>query len=77
MPPIHTKNARDSIEIERRLELTISAIKKQEILSISKAACIFNVSCTTLDYWLKEWSSRANLHANHHKLTETEENLLV
>ncbi|KMP01635.1 hypothetical protein CIRG_01774 [Coccidioides immitis RMSCC 2394] len=48
MPPIRNKNARPSIEIEGRIELAISTLKKQEISSIAEAARLFNVPYTTL-----------------------------
>ncbi|EDN06147.1 conserved hypothetical protein [Histoplasma mississippiense (nom. inval.)] len=77
MPPIRSKDARNSIEIEGRLELAINAIKKQEISSISEAARIFNVPRSTLGHRLSGRSSRVNLRANSHKLTPAEEDKLV
>ncbi|EFW22319.1 conserved hypothetical protein [Coccidioides posadasii str. Silveira] len=77
MPPIRNKNARNSIEIEGRLELAISAFKNEEISSIREAACLFDVPCSTLAYRLKDRPARVNLHTNSHKLTEPEENQLV
>nr|KMM69253.1 hypothetical protein CPAG_05574 [Coccidioides posadasii RMSCC 3488] len=48
MPSICNKNARSSIEIEGRIELAISTLKKQEISSIAEAAQLFNVPYTIL-----------------------------
>ncbi|EFW17853.1 conserved hypothetical protein [Coccidioides posadasii str. Silveira] len=72
-----SKNARNSIEIEGRLELAISAIKKQEVPSIREAARLFEVPYSTLCYRLNGRPARTSLRANSTKLTEAEENLLV
>nr|KMM67294.1 hypothetical protein CPAG_03629 [Coccidioides posadasii RMSCC 3488] len=77
MPPIRNKNARNSIEIEGRLELAISAFKNEEISSIREAACLFDVPRSTLAHQLKGRPAQVNLHTNSHKLTEPEENQLV
>ncbi|OJD09603.1 hypothetical protein ACJ73_10193 [Blastomyces percursus] len=44
MPPIRGKNAINSIELEGRLELAISAIKNQEASSTAEAARLFNLN---------------------------------
>ncbi|KMU80719.1 hypothetical protein CISG_08784 [Coccidioides immitis RMSCC 3703] len=77
MPPIRNKNARSSIEIEGRIELAISTLKKQEISSITEAAWLFNVPYTTLYHQTKERHAQISLHTNSTKLTEPEENQLV
>jgi hypothetical protein len=48
MPPKARQNSRNSIEKEGRIILAISALNKQEISSIRKAARIFNISHATL-----------------------------
>lgn len=77
MSPIWTRNARNSIEIERKLELTIKFIKNQEISSVHETAHLFEMSCTTLQNRLNDKSVRMNLHTNSTKLSQTEENKIV
>jgi hypothetical protein len=77
MPPIRNKNARNSIEIEGRIELAITAFKKEEKISIRETARQYDVPFSTLQDRLKGRPARINLRANSHKLTETEEKLLV
>jgi hypothetical protein len=73
MPPICLKS---SVELEGRLDFAISAYKNRQILSIRKAAAIFNVLCTTLQYCLKGCSTRGHKDANQHKLPPNEEELM-
>ena len=77
MPPIHNKNQRNSLEIKRKIELAIIALKNKEISSICKAARLYNISCFTLTYQLKNCSLCMILHTNSHQLTEAEEKILV
>ncbi|EER30060.1 mariner-Tc1 transposon family protein [Coccidioides posadasii C735 delta SOWgp] len=77
MPPTRNKNAKSSIEIEGRIELAISTLKKQEISSIAEAARLFNVPYTTLYHRANGRPARISLRANSTKLTETEEDQLV
>ena len=76
MPPIQTKNSRNSIEQEGRLLLAVQAIKKQEIDSICEAVHYFNVLKSTLLYCLNNTPNQAETHANNHKLTEIKEKSL-
>ncbi|EAS36293.3 uncharacterized protein CIMG_12769 [Coccidioides immitis RS] len=80
MPPIRNKNARPSIEIEGRIELAISTLKKQEISSIAEAARLFNSYAVSdyEDYIIEQMEpARTSLRANSTKLTKTEEDQLV
>ena len=76
MPPIRTKNSRNSIEQEGRLLLAIQAIKKQEIHSIREAVRCFNVPKSTLLRCLNNTPNQTETRANNHKLTEIEEESL-
>ncbi|KMP01593.1 hypothetical protein CIRG_01732 [Coccidioides immitis RMSCC 2394] len=74
---VRKKNARNSVEIEGRLELAINAIKKQEIASIREAARLYGVPRTTLQDRFRGRPSRVNLRANLTKFTKAEEDQLV
>ena len=56
--------------------LAVQAIKKQEIDSIHEAVHHFNVPKSTLLHRLNNTPNQAETHANNHKLTEIEEELL-
>ena len=77
MPPKKRQISNNSIEKEGRVLLAISAIEKQEIKSISEAARVFNVTHTTLRRRLNGMTSRSQIRANSHKMTQNEEESLV
>jgi hypothetical protein len=76
MPPKALKNSKESIEKEGRVLLAISAIKKAEISSIREAARVYNVSHTILRRRLNGITSRSEIRANSHKMTQNEEESL-
>ena len=57
--------------------LAIQASQKQEIASIREAARQFNVPYASLRYRLAGRINRTTIRANHHKLTESEEESLL
>jgi predicted HTH domain antitoxin len=77
MSSIRSKNTRNSIETEGRIELAISAIKNEEKISLREATTLYDVLYSTLRYRLKKRLARAFIRVNSHKFTESEENLLV
>ncbi|EED15263.1 transposon, putative [Talaromyces stipitatus ATCC 10500] len=77
MPPIRNKNSKNSAEQEGRILLAISDLKNEKIHSIRKAAEIYNVSRSTLQNRLNGMTYRAEIRANGHKLTQSEEESLV
>jgi hypothetical protein len=77
MPPKARQKSRNSVEQEGRILLAICALKKQEICSIREAARIFNICHETLRRRLNGRTSRLELRANSHKLTQNEEESLV
>ena len=77
MPPNRPRSSRNSIEQEGRILLTIQAIKNQEISAIHEAARQFDVPHTTLHCLLAGHTLRSETRANNHKMTQTEEELLV
>ena len=76
MPPIRTQSSQNSIEQEGRILLAIQAIKNQEISTVTRAACTFNVPRSTLRRRLQGVQNRVESRANSHKLTEIEEESL-
>lgn len=48
MPPKAYINLKNLVKQEGRVLLTVSALKKKEILNIYKAACVYNMPYTTL-----------------------------
>jgi hypothetical protein len=77
MPPKRTESSRKFIEQEGRILLAIKAIKNEEITSIQEVAHRFNVPRTTLRRRLRGTTNRTESRANGHKLTKTEEELLL
>lgn len=77
MPPKARQISKKAEEQEGRLLLAISALKKQEISSIRKAAEVFNVSRSTLHDRLHGVTPRSETRANNHKMTQNEEESLV
>ena len=69
MPPKKRQISNNSIEKEGRVLLAISAIEKQEIKSIRKAARVFNITHTILRRRLNRMTSRSQIRANSHKIT--------
>jgi predicted HTH domain antitoxin len=77
MSSIRSKNTRNSIETEGRIELAVSAIKNEEKIFLREATTLYDVLYSTLRYRLKKRLARAFIRVNSHKFTESEENLLV
>jgi len=58
--------------------LAISAIKNHEnLLSIHKAAHLYDVPFSTLKDQLYSTVARTNIYANRYKLTDTKEDILL
>jgi len=78
MPPKARINSKNSAHQEGQILLAISAIKNHEnLLSICKAACLYDVPFSTLKDRLHSTVARTNICANGHKLTDTEEDTLL
>jgi predicted HTH domain antitoxin len=77
MPLKTRKITRNSAEQEGRILLAISALKKNEISTVTRAAQIFNVPRSTLRDRLKGSKYRNEARANGHKMTQNEEESLI
>jgi hypothetical protein len=77
MPSKPRRTPRKLVEQEGRIQLAISALKKNEISSIRCAAEIFNVPRSTLQDRLNGCQYRIEKHANGYRLSPTQEELLV
>ncbi|EEA25964.1 hypothetical protein TMatcc_005785 [Talaromyces marneffei ATCC 18224] len=77
MPPIRKKDPLKSAQIEGKIELAISDLKNERIRSIREAARIYTIPRTTLQERMKGVQYRQITRANHHKLTQSEEDSLV
>jgi hypothetical protein len=77
MPPKARQNRQKSIEQEGRVQLAISALKKQQISNIREAARVYNIPRTTLQRRLNRITSRSETRANNQKLTQNKEESLV
>ncbi|KAI9041941.1 Pogo transposable element [Aspergillus affinis] len=77
MPPKARQNPGNSAQQEGRILLAICALKKQEIRSIREAARVFHISFETLRRRLNGTTSRSEIRANGHKMTQNEEESLV
>ncbi|EED11440.1 transposon, putative [Talaromyces stipitatus ATCC 10500] len=77
MPPIRKKNQKNLEEQEGRILLAISDLKNGRILRVAQAARIYNIPRMTLQDRLNGTQQRSLVRANHHKLTQSEENSLV
>lgn len=62
---------------ESRIQMAISAYQKGQINSVLRAAQVFTIPETTLHDRLHGTKSRSETRANGHKLTESEEEVLV
>ncbi|KFY23544.1 hypothetical protein V493_05796 [Pseudogymnoascus sp. VKM F-4281 (FW-2241)] len=62
---------------EARIILAIEAIRSSKKLSRRSAAKLYNVPYTTLSYRMTGRTSRRELKANCHKLTEVEEEVII
>ena len=67
----------ESTSYEARVILALEAIKNNEKLSVRAAAKIYNISHTTLYQRRRGRSSRRDIPANSHKLTELEERTII
>jgi hypothetical protein len=74
MPPKYSQLKQDSIEQEGRILPTIKAFQKQENAFIREAARRFNIADQTHQ---RRLAGRQSTHANSHKLTRKEEELLL
>lgn len=61
------------VEQEGRIQLAISALQKNEVASIRRAAEIFHVPRSTLRGRLNGCQCRVEKRANHHRLSPTQE----
>jgi Tc5 transposase DNA-binding domain/helix-turn-helix, Psq domain len=77
MPPIRSRSSQDSIEQEGRVLLALQDIKNGRFLSYRAAAKVYNICPMTLSRRAKGITSRADLRANSHKLTQLEEDSLA
>ncbi|EEA18842.1 pogo transposable element, putative [Talaromyces marneffei ATCC 18224] len=77
MPPIRKNDPLQSAQIEGKIELAISDLKNGRIRSIREAARIYTVPRTTLQDRMNGMQYRQITRANHHKLTQSEEDSLV
>lgn len=77
MPPTRTQSSRKSIEQEGRILLAMKAIQNGDISTVRQAETIYNVPETTLRRRRAGQSSRIDIRANSHKLTQNEEDSLA
>ncbi|EEA22980.1 conserved hypothetical protein [Talaromyces marneffei ATCC 18224] len=77
MPPIRKKDPLKSAQIEGKIQLAISDLKNGRILNIREATRIYDIPRTTLRDRLKGIEYKGEKRANHHKLTQSEEDSLV
>ena len=77
MPRIRKKDPLESAQIEGKIELAISDLKNGRIRSIREAARIYTIPRATLQDRMKGVQYRQITRANHHKLTQSEEDSLV
>jgi hypothetical protein len=77
MPLKACTNSKNLVEQEGRVLLTVSALKKKEILNICETARIYNVPYTTLQRRLKGHTFQAESRTNSHKMTQNEEESLI
>jgi hypothetical protein len=77
MPPKARQPPRNLVEQEGRIQLAISALKKQEISSVRRAATVFNVPPSTLHDRLSGKQYRIEQRANGHRLTANQEASLI
>jgi predicted HTH domain antitoxin len=77
MPSKPRRISQKLVEQEGRLQLAISALKKNEIPSICRAAEIFNVPKSTLRGRLNGRQYRIEKRANGYRLSPTQEESLV
>ncbi|BCS23639.1 uncharacterized protein APUU_40083S [Aspergillus puulaauensis] len=77
MPPKQHRVSQNLVEQEGRILLTISALKKNEISSTRRAAEVFNMPPSTLRDRLQGRQYRAEQRANSHRLSETQEEVLI
>lgn len=77
MSPKTHRNLQKIVEQLGRILLAISALKNKQFSYICEAAYLYDVSLVTLYDWLHSRVARTEKHANEHKLTITEENMLL
>ena len=77
MPPIRKKDPLKSAQIEGKIELAIADLKNGKIRSIREAARIYVIPRTTLQDRINGIKYRQITRANHHILTQSEEDSLV
>ena len=76
MPPDRSQKRQKLTEQEGRILLAIQALKKQEKLSVSEAARIYDIPRTTLQDRIRGVHNRVESRANSFKLTKIKENSL-
>ncbi|EEA20812.1 hypothetical protein TMatcc_000803 [Talaromyces marneffei ATCC 18224] len=77
MPPIRKKDPLKSAQIEGKIQFAISDLKNGRILNIREATRIYDIPRTTLRDRLKGIEYKGEKRANHHKLTQSDEDSLV
>ena len=77
MPPIRNRKAQKSLDHEGRIALALNALKNNQITSRRAAASLFDVPESTIRDRMNGITSRADIRANNHKLTQNEEDSLV
>jgi hypothetical protein len=77
MPSKSARNTQKLVEQEGRLQLAISALNKNQISNIRRAAKVFNVPASTLRDRICSSQHCIEQCANSHKLTQSEEESLV
>ena len=77
MSSIRNKNKKNSLKIEKKIEIAIRALKNKKIIFIHEAARLYNISYYIFFYWLNSHSSCTILRANSYQLTETEEEIFI
>jgi hypothetical protein len=70
------KKLEKASDYEGKILPAVSAVKKAQITSAHKAACLYNVSLTTLLQRLRGHPNRARTRANDTRLSYTEEESL-
>jgi gluconate kinase len=77
MPLKSRKLNQNSVEQEGRIQLVISALKKDNISSIRHAVTVFNMPYLTLQNQLNRKQYRIKQRANSHRLSKNQEASLV
>ena len=77
MPPKQKRSRQKLVEQEGRIQLALSALKKEEITSIRRAVAVFEVPRETLRDRLKGHQFRFEQRNHNLRLSETQEDTLI